>query len=103
MALSLTADYLMPQESNNPLCKYICTLTLIIITFLLFGLISYLKNQNFTPPPKLTVFIVPHSHCDVGWLYTAQEYFDHAVKHILNSVTDELTQHKNYKFTWAEV
>ncbi len=23
----------------------------------------------------LDVYVVPHSHCDVGWLYTADRYF----------------------------
>jgi len=48
------------------------------------------------------VHVVPHSHCDPGWIKTFDEYYDTGVKFILNSVLDNLFQHPDRKFIWAE-
>ena len=48
------------------------------------------------------VYFVAHSHCDVGWLLTPQQYFDYEVSHILDTVTEQLQAHPELKFHWAE-
>ncbi|KAL0478997.1 lysosomal alpha-mannosidase [Acrasis kona] len=39
---------------------------------------------------------------DAGWLETVDEYFNDAVKHILTTVTEELTKDPSKRFVWAE-
>ena len=59
---------------------------------------------------ELTVHIVPHTHDDVGWLKTVDEYFSgsndtiqHAgVRNILNSVVTALQKNPQRKFTYVE-
>lgn len=62
------------------------------------------------------VFIVPHSHCDAGWLLTADTYFSYdwpptppehtgsggSVRRALDSVLTELLAHPEYRFVWSE-
>lgn len=79
----------------------------------------------------LEVFIVPHSHCDVGkiacfrdrcqshslvrrtlpgwslkragWLETVQSYYDTSVKSILDTMVDSLSNNPDQRFIWAEI
>ena len=51
----------------------------------------------------LEVFVVPHSHCDAGWLKTFDEYHRQEVQHILTSVTEALSRRADRKFSWVEV
>ena len=58
---------------------------------------------------QLTVHLVPHSHQDMGWVKTIDEYYSGAnkgeqvasVKLILDSVIDELSKDPTRKFTQA--
>eukprot|EP00324_Dicrateria_rotunda_P010250 CAMPEP_0206182322 /NCGR_PEP_ID=MMETSP1474-20131121/69458_1 /ASSEMBLY_ACC=CAM_ASM_001110 /TAXON_ID=97495 /ORGANISM="Imantonia sp., Strain RCC918" /LENGTH=221 /DNA_ID=CAMNT_0053597009 /DNA_START=133 /DNA_END=795 /DNA_ORIENTATION=+ len=49
------------------------------------------------------VIIVPHSHCDAGWLKTFDKYYTDEVKHILTTVTEALTNNPHRKFGWVEI
>lgn len=59
---------------------------------------------------KLTVHLVPHTHDDLGWLKTVDEYFtgannsiqEAAVRNILNAVTGALLLNPDRKFTYVE-
>ena len=51
----------------------------------------------------LQVFVVPHSHCDPGWLKTFDQYFQTQTKNILTTVVEALTAHPNRRFIWAEI
>ncbi|XP_019849873.1 PREDICTED: lysosomal alpha-mannosidase-like, partial [Amphimedon queenslandica] len=59
----------------------------------------------------LNVHLVPHTHDDVGWLKTVDEYYygandsiQHAaVKYILDSVMDELGKNEDRKFIYVEI
>jgi len=65
------------------------------------------KNKD----KKLTVHIVPHTHNDVGWLKTIDEYYSgfeglaqHArVSQILDEVVIELQKDKARRFTYVEM
>lgn len=59
---------------------------------------------------KITVHVVPHTHDDVGWLKTVDQYFlgannsiQHAaVHHILDTVVEELQKNPARKFIYVE-
>ena len=51
----------------------------------------------------MTVHIVPHSHDDVGWLKTVDEYFDTKVDSILTTVVDALLDDPKRKFSQVEM
>lgn len=47
--------------------------------------------------------VVAHSHDDVGWLSTPDEYFEERVNHILTSVVQALSADPKRKFSQAEI
>ncbi|CAA3024604.1 alpha-mannosidase At3g26720-like isoform X1 [Olea europaea subsp. europaea] len=62
-------------------------------------------------PDKINVHLVPHSHDDVGWLKTVDQYFVGAnnsirgacVQNVLDSVIAALLDDKNRKFIYVEM
>jgi len=68
------------------------------------------NNQYKTDGPK-TIHIVPHSHDDVGWLKTVDQYFDGSRKDIqftgvgleLTTVMDALQDNPARKFSEVEM
>ncbi|KAM6229533.1 LOW QUALITY PROTEIN: lysosomal alpha-mannosidase [Spheniscus humboldti] len=64
-----------------------------------------------TRPDLLNVHLVPHTHDDVGWLKTVEQYFygvrnevQHAgVQYILDSVVAQLAADPSRRFVYAEV
>ena len=60
---------------------------------------------------NLTVHLIPHSHDDVGWLKTVDDYFYGAnmrtqfagVQYTIDTVVQELIDHPEYKFTIVEM
>jgi hypothetical protein len=55
---------------------------------------------------KLKIHIVPHSHDDVGWLKTMDEYFEQppeCVKCILDNVIKSLDNNKSRTFVYSEM
>ncbi|EGC33541.1 hypothetical protein DICPUDRAFT_48877 [Dictyostelium purpureum] len=51
----------------------------------------------------LKVFLIPHSHCDSGWLQTYSEYYNNKVQYILDGIYNELNNDENKKFNWVEI
>lgn len=54
-------------------------------------------------PPLLDVFVLPHAHCDTGWLETVEGYYNSSVRSILMTVTEALFADANRTFIWSEV
>ena len=64
-------------------------------------------------PPLLDVWMVPHAHCDVGWLQSVDGYFNehqwngeenpNSVHAILNTVTPALDANPGLRFIWSEI
>jgi hypothetical protein len=66
-----------------------------ILLFALVTLASCLRDGEF-----LDVTLIPHSHCDAGWLKTFEQYYETEVVHILTTVTNSLAQHDHLVFNW---
>ena len=66
----------------------------LLFFFLLFGFVSC-----------KTVHLIPHSHCDVGWLETVDSYYKYNVSTILDGVYKSLMNDTtgNRRFNWAEI
>jgi hypothetical protein len=47
--------------------------------------------------------LVPHSHDDLGWIKTFDEYYDDEVRHIYTSVMKSLIANSDRKFTIVEI
>jgi hypothetical protein len=47
--------------------------------------------------------MIAHSHEDVGWLSTAEEYYSSQVDQILTNVMNALVKDKKRKYTHAEI
>ncbi|KAE9606630.1 putative alpha-mannosidase [Lupinus albus] len=62
-------------------------------------------------PHKLNVHLVPHSHDDVGWLKTVDQYYvgsnysiqNACIENVLDSVVISLQRDRNRKFVYAEM
>ncbi|KAJ8951627.1 hypothetical protein NQ318_012297 [Aromia moschata] len=51
---------------------------------------------------KISVHIVAHSHDDVGWLYTVDEYYYNKVQFIISSVVSALQDHPERRYIQVE-
>ncbi|CAI5487099.1 unnamed protein product [Closterium sp. Naga37s-1] len=51
---------------------------------------------------KLNVHLVPHSHDDLGWLNTVEQYYITAVQFILETVVDQLEANPDRRFIQVE-
>ncbi|XP_051940570.1 lysosomal alpha-mannosidase [Hippocampus zosterae] len=68
------------------------------------------QSCHATKASMLNVHLVPHTHDDVGWLKTVDQYFygdrndiQHAgVQYILDSVVEELRKNPNRRFIYVE-
>jgi len=48
------------------------------------------SEQDVGTDRMLTAWIIPHSHCDVGWKETIDQYYSQNVSRILDSVVQAL-------------
>ncbi|XP_030388139.1 lysosomal alpha-mannosidase-like [Scaptodrosophila lebanonensis] len=53
-------------------------------------------------PNMLNVHIVPHSHDDVGWVQTVDQYYYGTVKYIIHSVVKSLLEDPKKRFIYVE-
>ena len=69
------------------------------------------SDRALNDDEKLQVHLVPHTHDDVGWLKTVDEYYygannsiQHAgVQYILDSVIPQLTADSTKRFIYVEI
>ncbi|XVE82470.1 hypothetical protein DITRI_Ditri16bG0007200 [Diplodiscus trichospermus] len=74
------------------------------------GYVKYNTGAGIVPG-KLNVHLVPHSHDDVGWLKTIDQYYvgsnnsiqGACVQNVLDSVVEALLRDPNRKFVFAEM
>uniref|UniRef100_A0A3Q1H5Q8 Alpha-mannosidase n=1 Tax=Anabas testudineus TaxID=64144 RepID=A0A3Q1H5Q8_ANATE len=88
----------------------------VALLFILGGVWSFPLVQDTKPschitkPNMLNVHLVPHTHDDVGWLKTVDQYYygdrndiQHAgVQYILDSVVDQLLKNPDRRFIYVE-
>lgn len=53
--------------------------------------------------PKLEVVVIPHSHCDPGWILTFEEYYARQTRSILDGMAKHLGEKDEMRFIYAEV
>ncbi|KAK6267068.1 hypothetical protein QUC31_017905 [Theobroma cacao] len=90
----------------------------LLFAILLAGVVNSAKSSyieyNTTQriiPGKINVHLVPHSHDDVGWLKTVDQYYfggnnsirGACVQNVLDSVISALLEDKNRKFIYVEM
>eukprot|EP00002_Diphylleia_rotans_P037925 TRINITY_DN853_c0_g1_i6.p1 TRINITY_DN853_c0_g1~~TRINITY_DN853_c0_g1_i6.p1 ORF type:complete len:935 (-),score=209.41 TRINITY_DN853_c0_g1_i6:77-2881(-) len=80
-------------HSRTIICAYAFALALVFGAF-----VDAEKTQNV-----ITAHIIPHSHCDPGWLLTFEEYYQEQVKVILSGVVTALQKDPNRRFIWSEI
>uniref|UniRef100_A0A3P9CCK3 Lysosomal alpha-mannosidase n=1 Tax=Maylandia zebra TaxID=106582 RepID=A0A3P9CCK3_9CICH len=68
-----------------------------------------ITSCHATKPGMLNVHLVPHTHDDVGWLKTVDQYYygdrndiQHAGQYILDSVVDQLLKNQDRRFIYVE-
>jgi Glycosyl hydrolases family 38 N-terminal domain/N-acetylglucosaminyltransferase II (MGAT2)/Alpha mannosidase middle domain/Glycosyl hydrolases family 38 C-terminal domain len=59
--------------------------------------------RNETRNDVLQVFVVPHSHCDPGWIQTFDAYFQTQTSLIITTVVTALLKDPRRTFIWAEI
>nr|KAF6501246.1 mannosidase alpha class 2B member 2 [Molossus molossus] len=68
----------------------------------LFTHLVLLLPPGTWPRGPIRVFVVPHSHMDVGWLYTIKENMHLYVKDVYATVVQELTLSRHRRFISVE-
>ena len=62
-----------------------------------------LQPRKYSSTEPLTVLVVPHSHCDPGWIKTFDEYFRQQTSSIITTVITSLLKNPKRTFIWAEI
>lgn len=66
--------------------------------------------QTLPDPNIINIHLIPHTHDDVGWLKTVDQYYygskneiqNAGVQYIIDTVIDELIKNKNRRFIYVE-
>ncbi|XP_008571326.1 PREDICTED: epididymis-specific alpha-mannosidase [Galeopterus variegatus] len=61
-----------------------------------------LRPPGARPAGVIRAFVVPHSHMDVGWVYTVRESMRAYAANVYNSVVEELTRGEQRRFIAVE-
>ncbi|KAG4941222.1 hypothetical protein JHK87_045093 [Glycine soja] len=98
---------------GNLAAESLCALLLLCFYGKLIVSAKYMKYNTGASivPGKLNVHLVPHSHDDVGWLKTIDQYYvgsnnsiqGACVENVLDSVVVSLQKDPNRKFVFAEM
>ncbi|PVV03622.1 hypothetical protein BB560_001885, partial [Smittium megazygosporum] len=70
------------------------------------GLESHTSGDYRSPwksPRNLTLHILPHSHCDLGWNLSFDEYYAQSIKTVIENVLIELYKNPKRRFSWNDI
>ncbi|XP_020793489.2 epididymis-specific alpha-mannosidase [Boleophthalmus pectinirostris] len=70
--------------------------------FICFVSWSYVYQTTAEEDLLIQTFVIPHSHMDVGWVYTVQESMHAYAANVYSSVTEELSKVKDRRFIVVE-
>ncbi|XP_063042689.1 epididymis-specific alpha-mannosidase [Engraulis encrasicolus] len=70
------------------------------LTLYLILLLYFTVSENVASP--LQTFVIPHSHMDVGWVYTIEESMHAYAANVYTTVVEELSRVKHRKFIAVE-
>ncbi|XP_058157218.1 epididymis-specific alpha-mannosidase [Dasypus novemcinctus] len=68
----------------------------------LLALLAWLLPRGARPAGPIRAFVVPHSHMDVGWVYTVQESMRAYAANVYSSVVEELARGPRRRFIAVE-
>ncbi|CAA7056988.1 unnamed protein product [Microthlaspi erraticum] len=99
------------MERPGALCVIVSLLLWLSLESVNGGYYVKYGTESRVVPGKLNVHLVPHSHDDVGWLKTVDQYYigsnntiqNACVRNVLDSVVDSLRRDPNRKFVFAEM
>ena len=86
--------------------QYLLNISLLCFVFIVVSCsnTSSISFNDSSSSSFLEVFIIPHSHCDVGWKKTVDEYYTEQVHWILHNATKALEKETfpgiTRKFNW---
>ncbi|CAI2353902.1 unnamed protein product [Caenorhabditis sp. 36 PRJEB53466] len=60
-------------------------------------------TEEVKKEPRLEVIVIPHSHCDPGWIMTFDEYYNRQTRNILDGMARHLGEKDEMRFIYAEV
>ncbi|KAL0344189.1 UNVERIFIED_CONTAM: putative alpha-mannosidase [Sesamum angustifolium] len=97
------------KEAQQLVMMCVLLLFLFLIDLVHCKYMVYNTSQAIVPD-KLNVHLVPHTHDDVGWLKTVDQYYvgsnnsiqGACVQNVLDSLVSALLADKNRKFIYVE-
>ncbi|KAG7497375.1 epididymis-specific alpha-mannosidase [Solea senegalensis] len=75
---------------------------MILLTVSVFVCCCYYSHGVSGEDKPIQTFVIPHSHMDVGWVYTVQESMHAYAANVYSSVTEELSKAKDRRFISVE-
>ena len=95
----------MNNHNNRKKTTTTNTMATYYIIVIIISILTLMSNINVVQGSDdlLHVHIIPHSHCDPGWLDTFERYYQKDVSHILSGVLTQLWADRNRRFIWAEI
>lgn len=73
------------------------------LVILVFSCLTLGKREEAANEEPIEVFIVAHTHDDVGWIISVDQYYLRQVQFILDSCIQQLLDNPERKFTYVEV
>jgi hypothetical protein len=83
-----------------PLRTHTHTCCVVMVPLCMYGSVRYAYRRG---GGRAQVFLIPHSHCDAGWIKTVDAYYEEQVQYILSASVNATARDPGRRFHWAEV